>query len=186
MTIAANGPGDVTLGPEDRVAAIADVKALLRITTNGEDALIAAFAETALSLAERFTGRVTIARTMTETLPAANAWQMLRAVPASSISAVVNAAGVPLAADAYAIDIDADGRGWVRVIEADGGTLVEVTLSAGTASDWAGLPAPLRQGAILLAAHLFVERDAVTPPPAAVTALWRPFRMMQLDAAVRP
>jgi uncharacterized phiE125 gp8 family phage protein len=186
MTIAADGPGDVTLGPEDRVAAIADVKALLRIATGDEDALIAAFVETALSLAERFTGRMTIARTMTETLPASCAWQMLSAVPVSSISAVVNAEGVPLAADAYAIDIDTDGRGWVRVIDAGGDTLADVTLSAGTASDWAGLPAPLRQGVILLAAHLFVERDAVTPPPAAVTALWRPFRVMRLDVAVRP
>ncbi len=150
------------------------------------DALIATFVETALSLAERFTGRVTIARTMTEIIPAANGWQMLGAVPVASIAAIEDADGAPLPADAYRIDIDADGRGWVRVIDAGGDTLVQATLSAGTAADWASLPAPLKQGAILLAAHLFIERDAVTPPPAAVTALWRPYRMMRLDAAMRP
>ena len=186
MTIAANGPGDVTLGPEDRAAAVAEVKALLRIATADEEALIAVFVETALGLAERFTGRIMVARTMIETIAAAHPWQMLAAVPVSRIDAVAGADGVPLAADGYAVDIDADGRGWVRVIDAGGGTLAEVTLSAGTAADWASLPAPLRQGAILLAAHLFVERDAVTPPPAAVTALWRPYRVMRLDAAVRP
>ncbi|HVI99073.1 MAG TPA: phage head-tail connector protein [Sphingomonas sp.] len=186
MTIATNGPGDVTLGTEDRAAAVADVKALLRIATDDEDALIAAFVETALALAERFTGRVTIARTMTATVPATAAWQALGAMPVASIGAVGDADGAPLAADAYRIDIDADGRGWVRVLDAGGDTLAQVTLNAGTAADWPSLPAPMRQGAILLAAHLFVERDAVTPPPAAVTALWRPFRMMRLDAAVRP
>ncbi|RIA37867.1 putative phiE125 gp8 family phage protein [Hephaestia caeni] len=185
MTIAANGPGDVTLGAEDRTAAVADMKALLRIATGDEDALIAAFIETALALAERFTGRVTIARTMTETVPATPAWQALGAMPVASIASVADADGTPLAADAYRIDIDADARGWVRVLDAGGDTLAHVTLSAGMATDWASLPAPMRQGAILLAAHLFVERDAVTPPPAAVTALWRPFRVMRLDAAAR-
>jgi len=53
---------------------------------------------------------------------------------------------------------------------------------AGLAVGWAGLPAPLRQGVVLLAAYLFDERDTSTAPPVAVTALWRPFRRMVLGA----
>ncbi|MCM8729700.1 phage head-tail connector protein [Hephaestia sp. GCM10023244] len=185
MTIAANGPGDVTLGADDRAAAVADVKTLLRIVTDGEDALIARFIETALALAERFTGRVAIARTMTETVPATPAWQALGAMPVASIASVADADGTPLATDAYRIDIDADARGWVRVLDAGDDALAHVTLRAGSAADWASLPAPIRQGVILLAGHLFTERNASTPPPAAVTALWRPFRVMRLNAATR-
>ncbi len=37
MTIAVNGPGDVTLGAEDEAAAVAEVKSLLRIATADED-----------------------------------------------------------------------------------------------------------------------------------------------------
>jgi hypothetical protein len=41
---------------------------------------------------------------------------------------------------------------------------------------------PLRQGVVRLAAHLYAERDGpeLGGPPAAVTALWRPWRRMRL------
>ena len=60
-----------------------------------------------------------------------------------------------------------------------------VTFTAGIAADWNGLPAGLRQGVAMLAAHLFADRGATTPVPAAVTALWRPFRRMPLLPGVR-
>jgi len=59
-----------------------------------------------------------------------------------------------------------------------------VTVEAGLAADWPSLPAPLRQGVAMLAAYLFDSRDGAGAPPAAVTALWRPFRRMRLDARV--
>lgn len=177
MTIGANGPGDVTLGQGDRAAAVDAVKQALRVALGEEDALIAAFVESALGLAERFTGRVTIARTMTETLAARAAWQALGAVPVRAIGGLA-LAGVALAVGDYAIDLDSDGGGWVRVPGRSG--QIMVTFEAGLAADWAGLPAPLRQGVVLLAAHLFSARDAREAPPAAVTALWRPYRAMTL------
>ncbi len=44
------------------------------------------------------------------------------------------------------------------------------------------VPAPLRQGVVRLAGHLHAHRDETDAagPPAAVTALWRPFRRMRL------
>lgn len=177
-----NGPGAVTLGGDDRALAVAAVKAVLRVASGDEDALIAAFAESALGLAEQFTGDVMIARALRESVTAQGSWQRLGARPVRAIAAVETRAGSALSADLYAIDIDAAGDGWVRV---GGGGLVVVRYAAGIADAWVGLPAPLRQGVALLAAYLFDERDASVAPPAAVTALWRPFRRVTLRGSVR-
>lgn len=49
-------------------------------------------------------------------------------------------------------------------------------------SDWSALPEALRHGVIRLAAHLYREGEgaAAAAPPAAVAALWRPWRRMRL------
>lgn len=174
-----DGPGAVTLGAGDRALAVAAVKAVLRIGSGDEDALIAAFAESALGLAEQFLGRVGIVRSIRETLPASTAWRSLEATPVRAIAAVELPDGTALPPGGFAIDIDTGGDGWVRAT-APVARVVAVRYSAGMADDWPGLPAPLRQGVVLLAAHLFEARDTATPPPAAVTALWRPFRRLDL------
>jgi uncharacterized phiE125 gp8 family phage protein len=52
------------------------------------------------------------------------------------------------------------------------------------AAGWAALPAALRQGVVRLAAHFHAHRTGETArpqePPAAVTALWRPYRRVRL------
>lgn len=181
-------PGSVLLGTEDRASALAAVKAMLRISSSDDDALIVALAETALGLAEQFLGRVLIVRTVQSVLPALPGWQRLPASPVRAITLVeaVTQDG-PVSAlpvDSYAIDIDPRGDGWVRIIDAGGAAQLRVTSTAGQADGWAGIPSPLRQGAVLLAAYLFSERDTSRPPPAAITALWRPFRGLALAAAV--
>ncbi|MDY7523539.1 hypothetical protein [Sphingomonas sp. 10B4] len=110
-----NGPGAVTLGGDDRALAVAAVKAVLRMASGDEDALIAAFAESALGLAEQFTGDVMIARALRESVTAQGGWQRLGARPVRAISAVETRGGSALSAERYAIDIDAAGDGWVRV-----------------------------------------------------------------------
>lgn len=181
-----NGPGAVTLGADDRALAIAAVKAMLRVAGTDEDDLIAAFAESALGLAEHFTGQLLIARSLRERVVASATWQRLGAAPVRAITGVETLAGAALLPDAFAVDIDAAGDGWVRVRDATAGGAahrVVALFAAGLADGWAGLPAPLRQGVVLLAAYLFDERDASGAPPAAVTALWRPFRRVALGAA---
>ncbi len=187
MTFITNGPGEMTLGPSDRAAAVAEVKGALRVALADDDALIAAFAEAALGLAERFIGRVLILRAVTQHMPGSRAWQALGATPVmaiTSVSAIDGAAVTPLAVEDYAIDLDADANGWLRVT-ADPPPIVEVIYQAGWIASWPLIPAPVRQGVVLLAAHLYTERDAGQPPPAAVTALWRPFRRLALAQAVR-
>lgn len=186
MNFITNGPGEMSLGTADRAAAVAEVKAALRVATGDDDALIAAFAEAALGLAERFLGRVLIVRAIVERLAASRCWQSLGATPVMSITSVSSVDGetvTPLAVDAYAIDLDAEANGWIRA-PSDAG-VIEVAYQAGWIGGWALIPAPVRQGIVLLAAHLYDERDASEPPPAAVTALWRPFRAHTLTRGVR-
>lgn len=48
--------------------------------------------------------------------------------------------------------------------------------------DWNALPTALAEGIVRFAAWLYRERDGAAdrPPPAAVAALWRPYRTMRL------
>ena len=186
MTFTTNGPGEMALGTADRAAAVAEVKGALRVAVADDDALIAAFAEAALGLAECFLGRVLILRAVTERVPGSRAWQALGAMPVMAIAGVGAVDGedvTPLAVDDYAIDLDAEANGWVRVT-GDPPAVIEVSYQAGWIATWPLIPAPVRQGIVLLAAHLYSERDASEPPPAAVTALWRPFRRVALASAV--
>ncbi|KTT76381.1 head-tail connector protein [Sphingomonas endophytica] len=167
MTIVTGEPGAVTLGAADRALALAAVRAELRAATVDDDALAIAFVEAALGLAEQFTGRVLIVRDVVADLDGAVGWQALPAAPVRAI-----------AANGFAVDIDADATGWVK-----SATAVRVTFTAGLASGWTGLPAPLRQGVAMLAAHLFTDRAGSAPVPAAVSALWRPYRSVRLAQA---
>ena len=167
--------------------AVADAKAYLRIDGDGEDALLATLVGAAIGLCERFTGLAPISAARSDTVPACSPeWQRLPASPVSAIISVqtLDAAGVAtvLPTDGYAIDIDASGDGWVRLTAPPAGSRLLVGYTAGLAADWPSLAAPLRQGVIRLVAHLYAHRDAADDagPPAAVAALWRPFRRMRL------
>jgi uncharacterized phiE125 gp8 family phage protein len=173
------GPGAPVLAAADRAAALAEVKAQLRHDGGADDVLIGALAETALGLAEQFVGRALIVREMVATMAPAHGWRRLPAGPVRAITAVA-VAGVALPGASYAIDIDAGGIGWVK---AASDVVLTVTFSAGDAAGWVQLPVAIRQGVAVLAAHLFTDRDGRQPPPAAVTALWRPHREVRLNLA---
>ncbi|MET0270325.1 MAG: head-tail connector protein [Sphingomonas sp.] len=164
-------------------ATLEEAKAYLRIEDATEDALIARLIATATQLCEQFIGQALVARTVTETVAATGDWRRLRTTPVRAITKVeglaVTGAPIVLPVDGYAIDIDANGDGWVRV---RGVGRAAVTLEAGMAADVAGLPEPLRQGVLRLVAHLHAHRDEADEegPPAAVVALWRPWRRMRL------
>ncbi len=166
--------------------ALAETKAYLRIETGDEDALLTRLIAAAIAHGEAFTGQLLVTRAVEEAIPAQSGWHRLSRAPVAAITAVrglpVAADPFALATDAYAIDIDASGDGWVRVADPGSATRAQISYSAGIAAAWAGLPEPLRQGVIRLASHLYAQRDATDEgaPPAAVAALWRPWRRMRL------
>jgi uncharacterized phiE125 gp8 family phage protein len=174
LALAASEPG---LAP----VSLAECKAYLRLTHDDEDAVLAGFIRTALALCEAFTGQWLIVRDGELRIAADGQWQRLPVLPVTAITGVRDALGT-LPASGHEIDIDAAGTGWVSARSRDAGSSVVVGFRAGLAADWNGVPEPLRQGIIRLVAHLFSHRDAADagPPPAAVAALWRPWRRMRL------
>lgn len=168
-------------------AALDETKAYLRIDGAGEDDALRRIIGAAIGHGEAFTGQILVARDVSETVPARPDWRRLGRTPVSAIATVEglqpgeDPAVLPV--DAYALDIDAAGDGWIRVTAPADATRAMVHYTAGIAESWAGLPEPLRQGVIRLASHLYTHRDAADggPPPAAVVALWRPWRRMHLS-----
>jgi uncharacterized phiE125 gp8 family phage protein len=164
-------------------------RAYLRLESSGEDALVARLVASATALAEAYLGMALVRRTVVETLAAgeAGAWRRLGSAPVAAIVRVariaVDGSAAMLGADDYAIDIDARGEGWVR---AAGGGRLRVTYTAGLAEVLEEVPAPIAQGVIRLAAHLYARRDDMSGPPAAVAALWRPYRRLRLGLETAP
>jgi uncharacterized phiE125 gp8 family phage protein len=168
-------------------AALAELKDWLGITTAQDDAPLGQLLRTALELCEDFTGRMPLATTCEEMLGVSGGWQRLATRPVQAITVVegvpADGARFPLASAAYELDFDTDGGGAIRVLSPGAARRIAVRFIAGIAPDWAALPDTLRHGVIRLAAHQHRAResDGAAPiPPAAVTALWRPWRRMRL------
>ncbi len=164
-------------------AAAAAAGAYLRIA-EGPDAVLTRGAGAALALGEAFCGQRLIERVCEDVIGTARDWQRLRALPVRAILGLTGwpAEGAPfvLPVAAYAVDIDAGGIGWVRVTAPGAVGRVAVRYTAGLAASWDALPEPIAQGVVLLTAHLFEHREGSAEPPAAVAALWRPYRRMRL------
>lgn len=171
-----------TLSP----AALAELKAWLGISTSRDDAELTRLLGTALELCEGFTGTLPLQAGCEEPLAPSNEWQDLQARPVQAITSVesvgLTGARVLLAAADYEIDLLRDGTGRVRLLRGDLAGRIAVRFTAGLATDWTGLPEALRHGLIRLAAfqHRARESEAATGMPAAVSALWRPWRRMRL------
>lgn len=179
--------GAVEAAADAAPASLAEAKAYLRIEAEDEDALIAGLIRAATGLCERFVGQALIARDAQEIVPASAAWRRLSLTPVIAIAGVeaigADGAGVALPIEGYAIDIDGNGDGWVRLTIPSEATRVRVTYSAGMGDDWNFVPEALRQGIVRLVAHLYAHRDdpREAAPPACVAALWRPWRRMRLS-----
>jgi uncharacterized phiE125 gp8 family phage protein len=172
--------------------ALVQAKALLRAGDAGEDALIEALLASAAALCERFTGQAVFARGFRETVGGevgsarrSHGWRRLARTPVRSIATVeaigTDGAATPLAPADYAIDIDSNGDGWFRTAQPR--ERMRISFEAGLAAGWEDVPEALRQGILRLAAHLYTFRTdagAQAEPPAAVTALWRPWRRLRI------
>lgn len=162
------------------VVGLAECKAALRLDRDDEDALIAAHIRAAMGLCEAFIGQWLIAREGEQALVGDLAWQRLRALPCTAITAVLVGTEALPTAD-WQGDIAADGTGWLRLVRVPDGRAV-VRFRAGLGADWNDVPEPLRAGIVRLVSHFYTHRDAADagPPPAAVAALWRPWRRVSL------
>ena len=168
-------------------AALDELKDWLAITTGGDDATLSALLRTTLETCEAFTGTMPLAQLCEEIVPANAAWQALATRPVQAVTWVegIPASGPRFAlpvAD-YAVDLEADGGARFRLVRTGDADRVAVRFTAGLAAGWDALPESLRHGVLRLAAHHFRQRESDAPqamPPAAVAALWRPWRRMRV------
>jgi uncharacterized phiE125 gp8 family phage protein len=163
-------------------AALAELKQWLGITVAADDVSLAHLLAAALETCESFTGRMPLVQTCREALAPQSGWQMLATRPVVSVLAVERSDGTALDADAYALELEADGSARVRLFASEPGRMM-VRFTAGLAPSWGELPEALRHGVIRLAAHQHREREgsgAAPIPPASVVALWRPWRRVRL------
>jgi uncharacterized phiE125 gp8 family phage protein len=173
-------------GAAPPIVTLSEAQAYLRIETGEEEALLAGLIRSASALCESFLDQVVIARPFQCDVAASCCWQRLPVTPVRSIGEVDSVAtdgtATALAAGSFAVDIDGTGDGWVRLPRPGTVTRVRVGGTAGLADDENGVPEPIRQGVLRLVAHLFTDRDGSGgEPPAAVTALWRPYRRMRVS-----
>jgi uncharacterized phiE125 gp8 family phage protein len=167
--------------------ALSELKGWLGITTPASDAALAALLRAGLELCEGFIGQMPLVAECEEMLPAVPGWQALATRPVQAITTLdaLMATGerTALPASHYALDLDADGTGRVMVLNGAGASRITVRFSAGLAADWSTLPDALRQGVVRYAANAWSERESAAPSPAlpaAVAALWQPWRRMRL------
>lgn len=168
-------------------SALAELKQWLGITTAHDDALLAALLAASIDICEAFTGIMPLEQVCEEVLPASGRWCALSVRPVQAIVGVEALAQdnvrSALPVTDYEIELDADGTGRVRLVRSGDASRFAVRFSAGLAPDWDSLPEPMRHGIMRLAAHQHRERDnpgAAPLPPAAIAALWRPWRRLRL------
>lgn len=180
MTVSIDNLPDI---PSDLIS---EVKDFLRLDHDQDDAAISDLLVSAVLLCENFTRQLLIARTVTEILPVRNIWQRLSQLPVQVIGTAEDLASDGTATDLpvedYAIDIDSEAYGWLRLTSGAALSRLRVTYVAGLAEDWADIPASLRQGIVRMAGYLYANRDdpEAEGPPHAVTALWQPHRRIRI------
>ena len=157
----------------------------LAISTARDDALLVQMLHAACALCEGFTRLVPLATQFEELLPAVPGWQPLGTRPVREILALeqVAADGTRTVLTAgFETRIDSKRRGHIRLLRPARETHCAVRFAAGLEAEWEALPPGLAQGVIRLAAHHYRTRDSGSDssPPAAIAALWRPFRVLQL------
>jgi len=163
------------------IVTLSEAQAFTRVETGEEEALLAGLIRSASALCEAFLGKAVIARGFTEQISASREWQRLQSNPVRSIDQLTSR-GAEIPATAFAADIDSSGCGWVRIVDPTLAGPVEISGVTGLAVSQNGVPEPIRQGVLRLVAHLFAVRDGEGGEmPAAVTALWRPYRRMRIS-----
>lgn len=169
--------------------ALAELKSFLRISVSDEDALLAGLVRAAADLCEVFIGRALIERSVEEVAAAATVRIRLGAGPVRAIDNVasLDEAGTAalLGAEDFTAEIDAGGEGGVTLRGATAARRLRITYRVGMATDWNGVPEMLRHGIIRLAAQYYLRRGETKDAevPAAVTALWRPWRRLAFGTA---
>ena len=167
--------------------ALEELKSWLSISTAYEDNLLTGLLQASLDTCEGFIRQMPLEAQCEEIIRASSAWHLLDTCPVLAVTDVheIGEAGarVALGSAAFELDFDDNGGARIRLRQRTTGNRVAVRFTAGLASGWASCPDAIRHGVVRLAAHMYRQRDTGTPspvPPAAIAALWSPWRRMRI------
>lgn len=163
-----------------------------------EDAVLENYLRAALAAIEAQTGKAVLERRFLLSLNAwrQGDWQGLPLAPVSAVEAVAIVAetGEATTVDASLYRLQSDGhRPRLCSVAAalptiPSGARAEITLRAGYANDWVGLPPDLAQAVLMLAASYFEHRHGLLSQghnlPGGVAALLERYRPIRLGGAL--
>lgn len=159
---------------------LSEVQAYARVETGEEEAMLAGLLRVASEMCESFLGMALMQREFREVGASDGGQVGLEVRPVRLISSVRKLDSDPDAPSApFEAVISADGRAVLSGLQS--GVIWDVRGVAGLAAEPNEVPEPIRQGILRLCVHLFANRDGPAGDlPRAVTALWRPYRLMGL------
>lgn len=163
----------LTTAPALEPLTLTEAKAHLRQDGTDEDALIVALISSVRIAVENYLSRALINQTWTQTFPSWGCLELLRPphVSVTSVSYLdANGDSQTLASSAYQVDLSGDMQ--ARVMPAYGTTFpvlrsqvynpVTIVFVAGYGATAASVPGPIRSAMLLLLAHLYSQREAVS------------------------
>ena len=167
-------------------SALAEFKDWLGISRPNEDPLLVDLLAASLATCEAFTELAPLEQTVEERIPPKKGLYRARSRPARMLlnAELIEQDGTrtSLGGQGHGFELDHEGVAIANLKCNLEGQAVVVALVVGIAPDWESIPKALRQGIVRLAAHYYRDRDQqrALPPPASVTALWRPWRTVRL------
>ena len=176
----------MNLVPGPSPVSLSEARAWLRMGGASDDAVVEPLLRAATGICEAFVGQWLVRRSGSETLRLRHGAAWLSVRPVVAVDDVRTMAAddseMALAADDYRLSLAADGAGRLIVAPQHGAARVRVTYRAGMAVAGAAVPEAIRHGIVRMAQHLYEARDAKEqpPPPAAIAALWQPWRALRL------
>lgn len=180
-----------SLVPGDAPVSLNEARGWLRLGATIDDAVVAGLVRAATNICEAFIGQWLIIRAVEEVLPLKNGVIQPGARPVAGIdSATLLFPGgdeAVLGAGDYRTSIGRDGTARVTVGDPRGAARVRVAYRAGIAESANGIPEAIRQGIVRMTQHLHEARDGARngaggAPPAAIAALWQPWRRLTIGS----
>lgn len=167
------------------VVSLEEARAWLRLGATDEDALVERLIEAATGICEAFTGQWLVVREGEEVVALRQGVARIVARPVAAVDAatLIEADGGEVVLDAadYRVEI-AGGSARVTVPDATADARIRIAYRAGLAAEAVEVPAAIRHGIVRMVQHLYQARDGEEAPPAAIAALWQPWRRTVLGS----
>ena len=171
-------PGDI---PVD----LNEARSWLRLGATIDDAVVAQLVRAATNICEAFIGQWLIVRAADEIVPLDGGAITPGARPVQMVDAVTllmaDGGALLLGGDAYRVRIMRDGTASIAIHDRGDAAYARIEYRAGMAAQANAIPEAIRQGIIRMTQHLHEARDGGgAAPPAAIAALWQPWRRLTL------